>query len=95
MDALSQALYEFAEEMEDTTVGSGEAWLKGLRIKSLQKIEEGEAKSIISATFGNQSTSEQVDVSAERMFVVVSEALRELKGEAISMTYPMFPAIPH
>lgn len=94
MSALSQALQEYADELEFDTPGSGLTYLKTLRDNALAQIMNGEGASIISSTVNGQTFSQQINVSADKMFEETSAAIREFKDMFVRFTGARFSNIP-
>jgi hypothetical protein len=95
MSALAQALEEYADELDETTPGSGLTYLKELRTAALAQISSGDDIAFVSTTVNNQSFNGEVKLPANELFSLVSEAIRNYKGQAVKRTIPRFSDIPH
>ena len=90
-----QALIDYADELESESEGSGISYLKALRAICLAKISAGSASEYVSSTVNGQSFAVSHSITAVDMLSMVSEALKEVRGEAAKLTYPTFSGIPY
>lgn len=94
--ALAQAFDEYADTLDETTMGSGLTYLESLRDKSLALLQNGELNTFVNTTANGQTFGSQVELPANTMFETVMEAIRIHKGRCIKMTHPAFSqGIPH
>jgi hypothetical protein len=93
--AIKQALVDYGEELEDREVGTGVAYLRALRDRCLAKFNEGVQLEYVSTTVDGQTFQAEVKVTAADLLAAASDALREVSGEAVKLTYPQFCGIPH
>jgi hypothetical protein len=94
MTALGQVLFEYAEELNAAAAGTGLAYLIALRVKCLAAIDAGELNTVISTTIDGETTQLLPDVKASEMFVVVQEALRELRGDSVRTVAARVDGVP-
>lgn len=91
----ADALVAYAEELEDTTEGSGLAWLRARREEALAKITGGGGSQIISTTVNGQTFMRRIDGTAQDWFEVLTWAIRDLSGTRAKVTYARIPCPPH
>lgn len=93
--AISQALVDYAEELEELNSQSGLNYLKALRDRCLSQIQQGFERQYVSTTVDGQSFTAQVNLTAAELLPEVSAAIKTLRGEEVKMTIPHFYNIPH
>lgn len=91
----ADALVSYAEELETAAVGSGLAWLEGLRSAALARITGGGSTEYISTTVNGQTFMGKITSTAEDWFEVLTLAIRQLNGTAIKVVYARTPCPPH
>lgn len=93
--AITQALVEYAEEMEEVGVGTGVQYLKQLRDRALAQVTNNMGMQYVSTTVDGQTFNAEVQVKAADLLSSASDALRIVKGEEVKITHPTFCNIQH
>jgi hypothetical protein len=93
--SIQAALVDYAQELEEVSKNSGLEYLQGLREKCIAAIQNGSSLEYISSTVNGNTFNAQVVLSSADMFVAVQAAIRELRGNAVKLTYATFSNIPH
>ncbi len=94
--ALKQSLVDYAEELEAKEETSGLVYLRALRDRCLASIESDTGGAdYVSTSVNGQTFSREISVSGVDLLAAVSDAIREVNGEAVKITYPTFRNIVH
>jgi len=82
-----QALVDYAEAIEDVTP------LEDERDKLYAQIAGGEGGALITATINGKTFGFQASMTVEEKFSAFVEAIKEFKGQRVTMTYADFSRI--
>jgi hypothetical protein len=94
--SIADALTEYAFELEDANTGSGIAWLESLRQKAIVAINtNGALSTLISTSVNGQSFQREYQLTESELLIHVTQALRNVKGTQVKITYGHFSNIPH
>jgi hypothetical protein len=88
-------LVAYAEELEDAETGSGRSWLVGRRAEALAKINGGGSSDYISTTVNGQTFERRIEGTASDWFAVLTQAIKQLAGTSVKVTYARVTNPPH
>lgn len=89
------AFVDYANELEETTAGSGLTWLKAKRDEAVATITGTGSGSYIMTTIDGQSFTRTVELTAMGMFSTLQAAIRRFNGNQTRITFSEFSDIPH
>lgn len=91
----TETLVSYATELEETTPGSGLAWLMARRAEALAKMNGGNSSHIITTTVNGETYTRQLVASANEWLDALQAAIDDMRGLRTRISYGRFDCIPH